>query len=146
MTLTVDDYVYTQQTTQPDDIGVAWIYVTRRQVLAIDGTTVSLSGQLVADFPAHSPPGVEDIEWCVPSYSAATEATLAAVTGGVLYLLALTLPDPYAFTSPTEQETIDARNLHRNHVYVNKEAGKAAPELEASQAFDFHVLDYRYPW
>jgi len=146
MTLAVDDYLYTQETTQPDKIGVAWIYVTRRQVLAIDGTTVSLSGQLISNFPAHSPPGVAAIEWCVPSYSAPEETSLAAVNGGALYQLALTLPDPFVFTSPTEQETIDARNLRRNHKFVNKEAGKAQPELEASQAFLFHVLDHRYPW
>jgi len=144
MALTIGDYVCTQSTTQPDKIGVAWIYVTRRQVLAIDGTTVSLSGQETADFPEHSPPSPAAIEWCVPSYSAPEEASLAAVTGGVLYQLALTLPAPYTFTD--EQAAIDARNLHRNHKFVNKKAGKAQPELEASQAFDFHVLDHRYPW
>ncbi len=146
MTVEVGTILYQMSTTSADSIGVSWLYIIRREVCVIDGTTYTLSYAERAEIPAHSPPATAsdlDPYWYTLT-SLAIEVSDVVITNQWSEWADLTFPTAYTFSD--EAATIEARNLHRNHCYVNREAGKAQPALSAADAFDYHVLDWRYPW
>ncbi|MCR9104746.1 MAG: hypothetical protein NXI15_05590 [Gammaproteobacteria bacterium] len=142
MPVTIGDYVYRQAIAPPDHIGVQWITLIRREVIAVEGEKVVLSESVEDVFPSHTPPALESITWCPSAGSTALETLQGVIARD--FSTSPALPEPYQFDD--EAGVIEARNQHRAHVYLNKQAGKRAPDLEFDQAFQFHVLDWRYPW
>ena len=142
MTVELGDYIYTQQTSGLDTLGVSWIYAERRTVLAIDGDTVTLSARSDAEFPTHSAPALEDIAWLAasPAFSTTVPMAMLGATGSQ-YLTSLTLPDPEVID---EDAVRSAWLAHTNHKFTNRELGKAPPTpTDATQAYQFHVLEWR---
>ena len=143
MTVDINDYIYEQQTTGPDNQGVSWLYCLRRKVSAIVGRTLTLTDTEAAEFPTHSPPALEDICWLDARSGNTVTAPMASINApDSRYLSALTLPEPVVI--PDEAAVRDAWYQHLNHRYVNRERGKPAPVPgDGTQAYHFAILEWR---
>jgi hypothetical protein len=139
MTLAIGDKLYTQSTSTPDRLGVAWIAVTRREVLDIEGDTIRLSQISTAQFPVHSAPGVEAIAWQIQRPAIPSISTPGRVA--VDYLTELELPEPEII----DESAVRAAWLdYTNHRHTNRERGKPAPApADSAQAYQFHILEWR---
>lgn len=138
MTLAIGDKLYTQNTSPPDALGVGWIRVTRREVLAIDGSAVTVSAAAESMFPDHSAP--EIIDW--QPIPGDIPLTISAAEAETRHLSELDMPAPYVFVD--EDATRQAWLGYINHRYVNQDRVRRAPQpADALQAFQFHVLEWR---
>lgn len=143
MTVQVGDYVYSQQTSGPDADGVTWLYLERRVVLAIEGTTVTLSAWETDRVPTHSAGVANVVNWFAAEPQLPRTVNLAQIDGSSqLYTQTLTLPEVEVI--PDEVAVRAAYLAFKNHEYDNRERGKAPPApADATQRYYFEIIAWR---